>query len=174
MGRPLPALAPPLFAASISPRQHCARPPPASAFAQAWPSKQPIRIIVPVTAGSALDITARVIGDQPPGSSARPSWSRAAPAPAARSVPLSSPSPTPTATPSSCIPPAVTIFPATFANLPFDTARDFAAVAPAVNAPLVLVVSPSKHKSLKDLVAPPRRNPAPSTTPPSARAPPPI
>jgi tripartite-type tricarboxylate transporter receptor subunit TctC len=48
---------------------------------------------------------------------------------------------------------AFTIFPATFANLPFDSVRDFAAVAPAVLAPLVLVVSPSRHKSLKGLVA---------------------
>ena len=37
--------------------------------------------------------------------------------------------------------------------MPFDTARDFAAVTPAVSVPLVLVVSPSRHKSLKGLVA---------------------
>jgi tripartite-type tricarboxylate transporter receptor subunit TctC len=48
---------------------------------------------------------------------------------------------------------AHTIFPATFANLSFDTARDFAGVTPVVNVPLVLVVSPAKHKSLKELVA---------------------
>jgi tripartite-type tricarboxylate transporter receptor subunit TctC len=47
---------------------------------------------------------------------------------------------------------AIAIFPATFANLPFDTARDFAAVTPAVSVPLVLVVSPSRHTSLKALV----------------------
>ena len=32
--------------------------------AQTWPSKQPVRIIVPVTPGSALDIAARVIADR--------------------------------------------------------------------------------------------------------------
>jgi tripartite-type tricarboxylate transporter receptor subunit TctC len=35
----------------------------ASADAQGWPSK-PVRVIVPVTAGSALDITARTVSDQ--------------------------------------------------------------------------------------------------------------
>ena len=33
------------------------------ASAQPWPMK-PIRIVVPVTAGSAIDITARTVGDQ--------------------------------------------------------------------------------------------------------------
>jgi tripartite-type tricarboxylate transporter receptor subunit TctC len=54
---------------------------------------------------------------------------------------------------------AVTIFPATFANLPFDTARDFAAVTPAISVPLVLVVSPTRHKSLKGLVEAAKKKP---------------
>jgi tripartite-type tricarboxylate transporter receptor subunit TctC len=34
-----------------------------NAQAQDWPSK-PVRLIVPVTAGSAIDITTRAVGDQ--------------------------------------------------------------------------------------------------------------
>ena len=37
---------------------------PATAFAQEWPTKQPIKIIVPFTAGSATDIAARTVADQ--------------------------------------------------------------------------------------------------------------
>ena len=37
---------------------------PATADAQQWPSKQPIRIIVPFTAGSATDIVARTVMEQ--------------------------------------------------------------------------------------------------------------
>lgn len=38
--------------------------PPVAASAQEWPTKQPIKVIVPFTAGSATDITARTVVDQ--------------------------------------------------------------------------------------------------------------
>ena len=37
---------------------------PLSAQAQDWPAKQPIKIIVPFTPGSATDITARTVFEQ--------------------------------------------------------------------------------------------------------------
>jgi tripartite-type tricarboxylate transporter receptor subunit TctC len=37
---------------------------PAAAASQEWPTKQPIKIVVPFTAGSATDITARTVFDQ--------------------------------------------------------------------------------------------------------------
>lgn len=37
---------------------------PVNAAAQDWPTKQPIKVIVPFTAGSATDITARTVVDQ--------------------------------------------------------------------------------------------------------------
>src|SRR5262245_50525262 len=37
---------------------------PPTANAQDWPTKQPIKVIVPFTAGSATDITARTVMDQ--------------------------------------------------------------------------------------------------------------
>jgi tripartite-type tricarboxylate transporter receptor subunit TctC len=48
---------------------------------------------------------------------------------------------------------AVTIHPATFLNLAYDTARDFAGVMPIINTPLILVVSPARYQSLGDLIA---------------------
>jgi len=128
-----------------------AAPPAQSASAQAWPSK-PVRIIVPVTAGSALDLTARVIGERLAAQTGQTfiveNRTGAGGTIGAAFVAKSDPDGHTILIHST----AVTIFPATFANLPFDTARDFAAVAPAANVPLVLVVSPAKHKSLKGMV----------------------
>ena len=122
-----------------------------AAVAQAWPSK-PVRVIVPVTAGSALDITARVIAERLSTQLGQTfvveNRTGAGGTIGAAFVAKSDPDGYTILIHST----AVTIFPATFANLPFDTARDFAAVTPAVSVPLVLVVSPSRHKSLKGLV----------------------
>jgi tripartite-type tricarboxylate transporter receptor subunit TctC len=131
---------------------------PAIAFAQMWPSK-PVRIIVPVTPGSALDLTARVIGERLAAQTGQTfiveNRTGAGGTIGAASVAKSDPDGHTILIHST----AVTIFPATFANLAFDTARDFVAVAPAVSVPLVLVVSPQKHRSLKDLVATARAKP---------------
>jgi len=120
--------------------------------AQNWPTK-PIRVIVPVTPGSALDITARVIAERLSAQLGQifvvENRTGAGGTIGAAFVAKSDPDGHTILIHST----AVTIFPATFANLPFDTARDFAAVTPAVLSPLVLVVSPSRHKSLKDLIA---------------------
>ena len=119
---------------------------------QTWPSK-PIRIVVPVTAGSALDLTARVIGERLSAQLGQvvvvENRTGAGGTIGAASVAKADPDGHTILIHST----AVTIFPSTFANLPFDTARDFAAVTPAVSVPLVLVVSPSRHKSLQGLVA---------------------
>ena len=37
---------------------------PVATLAQDWPTRQPIKVIVPFTAGSATDITARTVVDQ--------------------------------------------------------------------------------------------------------------
>jgi len=124
----------------------------ADALAQGWPSK-PVRIIVPVTAGSALDITARVIGERLAAQLGQTfiveNRTGAGGTIGAAFVAKSEPDGYTILIHST----AVTIFPSTFASLPFDTARDFAAVTPAVNVPLVMVASPLRHTSLKGLVA---------------------
>jgi tripartite-type tricarboxylate transporter receptor subunit TctC len=112
-----------------------------------------VRIVVPATAGSALDITARVIADRLTTQLGQTfvveNRTGAGGTIGAASVAKADPDGYTILIHST----AVTIFPATFANLPFDTARDFAGVTPVVNVPLVMVVSPARHKSLKQLVA---------------------
>jgi tripartite-type tricarboxylate transporter receptor subunit TctC len=123
------------------------------AQAQGWPTKQPVKIIVPVSAGSALDIIARILAEQLQGQLGQTfvveHRTGAGGTIGAASVAKAEPDGYTMLVHST----AVTIFPATFANLPFDTARDFAGVMPIINTPLVLVVSPEKYKSLQELVA---------------------
>ena len=106
-----------------------------------------------MTAGSALDLTARVIGERLRAQTGQTfmveNRTGAGGTIGAAFVAKSDPDGNTILIHST----AVTIFPSTFANLPFDTARDFAGVAPVVNVPLVMVVSPSRHKSLEGLVA---------------------
>jgi len=46
-----------------------------------------------------------------------------------------------------------TITPSTYANLSYDTVRDFAAVIPLGNSPNVLIVAPSRYQSIDEMVA---------------------
>jgi tripartite-type tricarboxylate transporter receptor subunit TctC len=52
-----------------------------------------------------------------------------------------------------------TIVPTTYAKLPFDTAKDFAAVIPLAQFPTVLVAPPGRFKSVQDLVAKAKEKP---------------
>src|SRR5262245_37925366 len=149
MGRLLGALA---LVAAMHATAAAQTAPAQSPSAQTWPSKQPVRIIVPVTPGSALDIAARVIADRLSAQLGQTfvveNRTGAGGTIGAAFVAKADPDGYTILIHSA----AVAIFPATFANLPFDTARDLAAVTPAASVPLVLVVSPTRHKSLKDMV----------------------
>jgi tripartite-type tricarboxylate transporter receptor subunit TctC len=128
------------------------------ALAQAWPVK-PLRVIVPVTAGSAIDIIARTVSDQLAGPLAQPvvveNRTGAGGTIGAASVAKADPDGYTILVHSS----AHAIAPSTFPNLPYDTGRDFAGVTPLANVPLVLVVSPSKYQSISELVAKAKANP---------------
>jgi tripartite-type tricarboxylate transporter receptor subunit TctC len=125
---------------------------PAQAQTPAWPSK-PVRISVPVTAGSAIDLVCRTVFDQVSQQVGQPfiidnrggGGGTLAPAAVAKADPdgyaLLSHSP------------ALTIFPATHRTLPYDTERDFTGVVALVNTPFLLVVSPQKYKTARELVA---------------------
>jgi tripartite-type tricarboxylate transporter receptor subunit TctC len=121
-------------------------------FAQAWPAK-PIRVVVPVTAGSALDIIARTVSEQLATQLGQPfvveNRTGAGGTIGAASVAKADPDGYTLLIHSS----AHAIAPSTFANLPYDTGRDFAGVTPLANVPLVLVVSPAKYQSIGELVA---------------------
>ncbi len=125
-----------------------------AAFAQSWPTRGPIRIIVPLTAGSATDVLARIVFDQVgtqlgqtivvenrPGAAGTLGT-----AAVARSEPdgytllVNSPS--------------HTVYPSTFTRLPFNVANDFSAIAPLASVPTAFTVSPAKgYKTLPDFDA---------------------
>jgi tripartite-type tricarboxylate transporter receptor subunit TctC len=122
------------------------------ASAQSWPSK-PVRIIVPVTAGSATDVTARLIAEhlspllgQPivvenrtgAGGTTGMGYVAKSVEPDGYTILVHSA--------------AFAIQPATFPNLGYDSGKDFAGVTLLGNAPLVMIASPAKYKTLKQLV----------------------
>jgi tripartite-type tricarboxylate transporter receptor subunit TctC len=123
-----------------------------AARAQSWPSK-PLRIIVPVTAGSATDVTARVIAEhlspllgQPivvenrtgAGGTTGMGYVAKSVEPDGYTILVHSA--------------AFAIQPATFPNLGYDSGKDFAGVTLLGNAPLVMIASPNRYKTLKQLV----------------------
>jgi tripartite-type tricarboxylate transporter receptor subunit TctC len=124
-----------------------------AARAQSWPSK-PIRAIVPVGAGSTIDIISRIVFDRLSQQLGQPiiSENRAGAggtiggAIVARAEPdghtlLINSS-------------QHSASPAVYPNLSYDTARDFAAVASLGSSPNVVVAVPSKgYRALSDLVA---------------------
>ena len=128
------------------------------ASSQTWPTK-PIRVVVPVTAGSAIDITARTVADQLTGPLGQTivveNRTGAGGTIGAGSVAKADPDGYTILVHSS----AHVIAASTFPNLPYDPGRDFAGVTSLANVPLVLVVSPAKYNSIADLVAKAKANP---------------
>jgi tripartite-type tricarboxylate transporter receptor subunit TctC len=118
-----------------------------------WPS-QPIKVIVPLSPGSAADIVPRIVFEQVAAQLGqtvivenRPGASGTI---GARAVAMADPDGYTLLAHSS----AHVISPSTVANLPYDPIKDFAAVAPLGNLPLVLVIAPSKNiKTVQELVA---------------------
>ncbi len=118
---------------------------PTAALAQAWPTAQPIKVIVPFSAGSATDIIARSVFEQVStqigqsivvenrvgagGTIGANAVAKAAPDGYTVLVHSASHS----------------VTPATFTQLPYDTAKDFKAVIPLGNLPNVLVVAKAKN-----------------------------
>jgi tripartite-type tricarboxylate transporter receptor subunit TctC len=131
-----------------------------TASAQSWPSK-PVRIVVPVTAGSATDVTARVIADhlapllgQPvvvenrTGAGTRIGTQAAAKAPADGYTLLIGALSN------------IALNPGLYEKLPYDPARDFKLVGLAVTWSYTLVARRDlPQQSLVDLIAFARANP---------------
>lgn len=126
---------------------------PVAVMAQSWPSAQPIKAITPFSAGSASDIIARAVFEQVSiqigqtivvdnrvgagGTLGANAVAKAAPDGYTLLVHTSSHS----------------VTPATYAQLPYDAAKDFKAVIPLANLPNVLIVAKSKgYKSARDMV----------------------
>src|SRR5258706_5724314 len=121
--------------------------------AQRWPAK-PLRVVVPFTAASATDTTARMVAERlsaqlgqtivvenRPGAGGTIGVGVVAKAePDGYTLLVHSSS--------------FTVTPTTYPNQPYDTARDFSGITPLANLPNVLVIAPSKGiYSVKELVA---------------------
>jgi tripartite-type tricarboxylate transporter receptor subunit TctC len=125
----------------------------APAWAQAWPTKT-VRVIVPYAPGSATDIVPRTVFEQvaaqvghtilidnrPGGGTTVGTSAVAKSDPDGHTILVHSN--------------ALVTTPAIQANIPYDPVRDFSAIIPLGNVPLVLVISPDKQiGTLKELVA---------------------
>jgi len=134
------------------------------AGAQQWPTKQIIRVIVPLTAGSATDVLARMIFEQVgrqvgqtvvvenrPGAAQTLGANAVAKAEGDGYTILVNSS-------------SHTVVPSTFTNLPFNVAKDFAAIAPLASIPTVMTVSPAKgYKSAQEFAAAAKAKPGSMT-----------
>jgi tripartite-type tricarboxylate transporter receptor subunit TctC len=126
---------------------------PAAAVAQEWPQRQAIRIVVPLSAGSATDVVARLVSEglerQLKQTIVVENRVGAGGAVGAGAVAKAEGDGYTLLVNSA----SHTVLPAMNANLPYDPARDFSAVIPLGAVPTVLVVSPAKgYTSLADFV----------------------
>src|SRR5262249_53595671 len=121
--------------------------------AEQWPTKT-VRAVVPLSAGSAVDIVPRIVLEQV---AAQTGWSivvenrtGASGTIGTRSVATSPPDGYTLLVQSS----AIVVSPFTIANAHYDPIKDFVAVAPLANLPNVLVVAPSQNiRTVQDFVA---------------------
>ena len=126
---------------------------PNGASAEDWPNR-PVRVIIPISPGSAADIVPRIVFEEVTHQIGQPVVIENRPGAGstigARAVAQSDADGYTLLAISS----AHTIAPAAFANLGYDPAKDFIAVAPLGNLPNVLVIAPSKGiRNVKQLVA---------------------
>ena len=124
---------------------------PFAAAAQDWPAKQPIKIVVPFSAGSATDITARTVFEQVGrqvsqtfvvenrgGGGTTLGMAQVVKAdPDGYTMMVHSTS--------------HVVVASTYPNLPFNVAEDFAAVTALASIPFVIATK-TQYKTLKDLV----------------------
>ena len=124
-----------------------------SAHAQPYPSK-PIKIIVPFTPGSATDTMARPIAERLSAALGQPVLVENRPgAGGTIGIAALAKSP-PDGYTLAVVSTGHVVNPVLYANLPYDTLKDFAGVAPLAGLPSVLVVSPALGaRTVKELVA---------------------
>ncbi|MDB5598138.1 MAG: hypothetical protein JWN71_182 [Xanthobacteraceae bacterium] len=123
------------------------------AAAQNWPAKQPIRVIVSNTPGSAIDLAGRLVFDQVSKQIGQTIIVENRPGAAntigIRAVASADPDGYTILVTTS----AIAIAPHTHKNLPYDTTGDLRGVIPLGNVSNVMVAPAGRFKSLNDLVA---------------------
>ncbi|MBB1604086.1 tripartite tricarboxylate transporter substrate binding protein [Variovorax sp. UMC13] len=118
-----------------------------------WPRGQPIKLVVPFTAGSGTDIVARIVAERlgpalatsvivenKPGAGGTLGAAQVAKAPADGFTLLVHSA-------------GHLVNPSIYPNLSYDTVKDFAGITPMASLPNVLVTSPGRFADVKDLVA---------------------
>ena len=124
-----------------------------TASAQAFPNK-PIRIIVPFTPGSATDTMARPIAERLTAALGQQVLIENRPGAGGTIGANALAKALPDGYTLGVVSVGHVISPALYANLPYDTLKDFAGVIPLASLPSVLVVSPALgYKTLRELVA---------------------
>ena len=126
---------------------------PTTAVAQDWPAR-PLRVVIPLSPGSAADIVPRIVFDRLSSQLGQPivieNRVGASGTIGARAVAVARPDGYTLLAHSS----AHVIAPAAVADLSYDPVKDFAAIASLGNLPNVLVVAPSSNiKTVQELVA---------------------
>jgi tripartite-type tricarboxylate transporter receptor subunit TctC len=125
--------------------------PPQGAAAQDWPAKQPIKIVVPFSAGSATDITARTVFEQVGrqiGQSFVVENRGGAGTTLGSSMVVKAEPDGYTMLVNST---SHVVVASTYAKLPFSVADDFIAVSALANIPFLLTTA-VRYKTLKDLI----------------------
>jgi tripartite-type tricarboxylate transporter receptor subunit TctC len=124
-----------------------------TAHAQTYPSGT-VKIIVPFTAGSATDIMARTIGERLASTFGQPFIVENRPG-AGGTIGINVVAKAaPDGLTLGVVSTGHVVNPALYPDLPYDTIRDFAGVAPLATLPSVLIVPPSLGaKTVRDLVA---------------------
>lgn len=126
---------------------------PSGVFAQSWPTRQPIRVIVAFTAGSATDIVARTIfeqvGKQIGQTFVVENHGGAGGTIGAATIARAPPDGYTLLVTSS----GHTVAPSIYSKLSYDPEKDFRPIIPLASTPMVLVVSPNKgYRTVADLV----------------------
>ena len=130
-----------------------------ASFAQAWPTK-PVRVVIPLTAGSATDVMARIVFDEVSKQLGQPFVIENRPG-AGNSIGMNAVAKAdPDGYTILANSSTHTVSPAVRATMPLDTANDLSAIIPLGNMPVVILFNPSKgYKQLSDFVNWARANP---------------
>jgi tripartite-type tricarboxylate transporter receptor subunit TctC len=125
-----------------------------ASHAQAWPTRQPVRVIVALTPGSAIDVVSRLVFEQVSRQIGQTivveNRSGASQTLAATAVAKADPDGYTILAAGS----ALAVVPSTMTNLSINVQTDLTTVALLANVPLVLVVQPAKgYNTVHDFVA---------------------
>ncbi len=122
-----------------------------AAFAQSWPTKS-VKVIVPNTAGSGVDIVGRAVAQRFQEAFGQPFVVENRPGAGTTTGIAAAASSSPDGYTILFATAAMTTTPVTMARLSYDVGRDLAGIAPIVNTPLILVTPAGRYRDVGDFV----------------------